>query len=311
MQISVVIPLYNKRDSVTRALESVFAQTVQPFEIIIVNDGSTDGSEQIVVQINHPLVKLIHQTNAGVSAARNKGIEMAQGDWIVFLDADDEWKPEFLETMQMLALTYPQCKVVASAYELQDYRGIRKSIILRKIPFKGEHGILGNYFEVAACSHPPISSISIMVATDAIKSIGRFPVGIRSGEDLLTWARLAVKYKIGYSRKPLSVFIQDAAHTYDDKPNRLPDADDHVGKELRKLLDAIKPAESKGLHHYISHWYKMRASIYLRLGTFLPVFKQCFLALKYNLSNKIIYIYLLVVFLPLALRNKIFRRFAA
>lgn len=311
MRISVVIPLYNKHDTVARALESVFAQTVQPFEIIVVNDGSTDGSELIVERINHTLVRLIHQPNAGVSAARNKGIDTAKGDWIAFLDADDEWKPEFLETMQMLSLTYPECKVVASAYELQDYKGKHKPIILRKIPFNGEHGILSNYFEVAACSHPPLWTSAVIVKKDALQGIGGFPVGIKAGEDLITWARLAVKFKIGYSLQLLSVFIQDAAHTYDDKPNRLPDPEDRVGKDLIKLLDVLNLEGRKGLSRYISHWYKMRTSIFLRLGVFLPALKQCYLALKYKPSNKIIYIYLLVAFLPLSLRNRIFRKFAS
>ena len=117
IQISVVIPLYNKCETIGRALESVFSQIVQPFEIIVVNDGSTDGSETLVKQINHPLIRIFNQTNSGVSAARNKGIEMAKGEWIAFLDADDEWRSEFLKTMQMLAFTYPQCHVVGSAYE--------------------------------------------------------------------------------------------------------------------------------------------------------------------------------------------------
>ena len=107
MKISVVIPLYNKRTSVIRALNSVLSQTIQPEEIIVVNDGSTDGSEQLVNELNHPLVRLINQPNAGVSAARNRGIKEAKGDWIAFLDADDEWMPEYLETIKSLSEKYP------------------------------------------------------------------------------------------------------------------------------------------------------------------------------------------------------------
>jgi glycosyltransferase involved in cell wall biosynthesis len=186
MQISVVIPLYNKCKTIRRALESVFAQSVQPLEIIVVNDGSTDGSERMIEPSNSTIIRLAHQTNAGVSAARNKGIEMANGDWIAFLDADDEWKPDFLETMQLLARTYPQCSVVACAYLLQDHRGNPKPIVLHKIPFIGEHGVLTNYFEVASCSHPPLWTSAIVARKEALQSIGGFPVGIKSGEDLLT-----------------------------------------------------------------------------------------------------------------------------
>ena len=308
MQISVVIPLYNKCGTIGRALGSVFAQSVQPLEIIVVNDGSTDGSERIVEQINDPFIRLVHQANAGVSAARNKGIEMANGDWIAFLDADDEWKPEFLETMQLLARTYPQCSVGACAYLLQDHHGNQKPIVLHKIPFIGEHGVLTNYFEVASCSHPPMWTSAVVAKKEALNSIGGFPVGIKSGEDLLTWARLTVKNKIGYSLKPLSVFIQDAAHTYDDKPNRLPDPEDRVGSELRKLLRDTDRANYYSLRKYISHWYKMRASIYLRLGLRKNTMKETFHSIVYNPITLKVYTYVILVFLPLQWVNKFFKK---
>ena len=309
MKISVVIPLYNKKEQVAHAIASVMAQTFPPLEIVVVNDGSTHGSELVVEALTNPLIRLIHQENGGVSAARNKGIELATGDWIAFLDADDQWKPAFLETMQLLANTYPQCKVVASAYELQDYRGIRKPAILHKIPFAGEHGILSNYFEVASCSHPPITSISLMVELKAIKNIGGFPVGVKSGEDLLTWARLAVTTKIAYSLKPLSVFIQDAAHTYDDKPNRLPDPTDQVGKELVKLYEKISKPERAAYRLYLSHWYKMRASIHLRLGMRINTLRDAFLSLRYHNGNKKVYAFILLTLLPLKMVNRLFKRF--
>lgn len=307
--ISVIIPLYNKRETVTRALQSVFAQTVLPEEILIVNDGSTDGSELIVTEINHPLVVLLHQPNSGVSVARNNGISVAKGEWIAFLDADDEWEPEFLKTMQMLTRTYPQTQVVASAYLLQNHLGSKTNILLNKIPFDGKTGQLTNYFEVASCSHPPLWTSAVMAQKEALQSIGGFPVGIKSGEDLLTWARLAVKYKIAYSLEPVAVFIQDAAHTYEDKPNRLPDLSDPVGKELRKLLHSVNPETRSDFRKYLSHWHKMRASVYLRLGFFFQSIRECLLSLRFNPLNTKIYIYLLMAFLPGGGRRGMFKRF--
>lgn len=311
IQISVVIPLYNKRDSISRALESVFAQTVQPLDIIVVNDGSTDGSEQFVEDICHPLIKLIHQSNAGVSAARNKGIESAQGDWIAFLDADDEWKPEFLETMQMLFLTFPHCKVLACAYELQDHQGHRKPIILGKIPFKGEYGILSNYFEVACCSYPPMCSSAVMVDKDILQSIGGFPVGIKSGEDLLTWARLAVKYKIAYSIKTLSIFMLDISHHVSNRPSRLPDIYDYVGDELKKLFDNSDGKLKSDLKKYLSLWYKMRASVYLRKGDRLEVWKYSFKSLNYNLLNYKNYLFIAMSLMPQKVQKMIAKIYTA
>lgn len=161
--ISVVIPLYNKEQSIASTLQSVLKQTYQDFEIVIVNDGSTDHSVEKVAKVTDPRIRLIHQKNAGVSAARNRGIEEAGGEYIAFLDADDEWKSNYLKIQYKLTQKYPECCVFACNYEFKDTQGKVTPTIIRKLPFKGEDGILSNYFEVSSCSHPPICSISIMV----------------------------------------------------------------------------------------------------------------------------------------------------
>lgn len=307
MKISVVIPLYNKRETIARTLQSVFSQILQPEEILVVNDGSTDGSEQEVIALNHPLIKLIHQSNVGVSAARNRGIEASSNDWIAFLDADDVWMPEFLETIQFLSLTYPKCQVLATAYKLQDQNGESKNIILKKIPFKGEHGLLSNYFEVAACSHPPVNSSSIVVKKTTIQSIGGFPIGVKSGEDLLTWAKLMTKFEIAYFLKPLSIFIQDAAYSYYDKPNRLPEESDSVGEEM--IVLAKSHFGMPGIRHYVSHWYKMRASIYLRLGIKRKALTASSRSLYYNPMNWKLYVYFLLLIADKSIIDYFFRKF--
>jgi glycosyltransferase involved in cell wall biosynthesis len=296
MNISVVIPLYNKKNSIIDTIHTVLNQTVLPNEIVIVNDGSSDGSEQLVVQLNHPLIRLVHQKNAGVSVARNKGIEQANYEWIALLDADDIWKPTYLEEIEELAKEFPTCNVLGTAYELQDYKGNRISIILNKIPFKSKKGILTNYFEIASHSHPPLWSSAVVIKRKALLEVNGFPEGIKSGEDLLTWARLAVKNKIAYYLKPLAVFVQDRAHTYNDKPNRIPENIDIVGKELYTLYKTNKNIAF--LKSYISFWKKMRASIYLRLGFRFKSVKESFKAIYYNPFNKVVYVYLFLTIIP-------------
>ena len=227
--ISVVIPLYNKEKQIACTLQSVFEQTFQNFEIVIVDDGSTDNSVEEVEKFDDSRIRLIHQTNAGVSAARNRGIEEASGELIAFLDADDVWMPEYLATQYGLYQKYPECSVYACNYEFRDSEGKVTPTIIRKLPFEGEDGILSNYFEVASCSHPPICSISIMVKKMAIQAIGGFPLGIKSGEDLLTWARLAVSGAIVYSRKSLAVFVRDEGLFNKDQQLRVPEKEDIVG----------------------------------------------------------------------------------
>ena len=105
--VSVVIPLYNKAPHISRAINSVLGQTSPPEEIIVIDDGSTDGGGDIVKAYQDPRIRYIRQENQGVSAARNRGIELAKGELIAFLDADDAWKPKFLETISEMRSLYP------------------------------------------------------------------------------------------------------------------------------------------------------------------------------------------------------------
>lgn len=293
--ISIVIPLYNKASSIRDTLNSVLAQTYSDFEIIIVDDGSTDESCHVVESFNDSRILLVHQTNAGVAAARNRGIEEAKGEYIAFLDADDKWKPDYLAKQASLAEKYPFCDVFATNYEFCDGEGKITKPIIRRLPFKDEDGELTNYFEVASHSHPPICSISIMVRKSAITEIGGFPVGIRSGEDLLTWARLATKYRIAYNSKVCAIYnVPSMSPTA--PPTRIPQEPDMVGKELADLYSQNK--QIKGLKTYVGLWHKMRASVYLRVGRRNKARQEIFKALHFHLSNPKLHTYLVLSLLP-------------
>ena len=108
--ISVVIPLYNKEKSIAQTLECVLNQTYKDFEVIVVDDGSKDNSAAIVAQFTDTRIHLIRQENGGVSAARNRGIEEAQGKYVAFLDADDVWLTDHLESLVNLIRQYSQCR---------------------------------------------------------------------------------------------------------------------------------------------------------------------------------------------------------
>ena len=151
--ISVVIPLYNKEKQIKRTLQSILAQTFQDFEIVIVNDGSIDNSIIEVEKVKDSRIRLIHQKNAGVSAARNKGIEEAKYELIAFLDADDEWKSKYLEVQYNLYRKYPECDIFACNYEFVNEKHDISPTIIKKLSFEENDGILNNYFEVACVSH--------------------------------------------------------------------------------------------------------------------------------------------------------------
>ena len=123
---SIVIPLYNKEEHIAATLRSVLTQTHQNFEVVVVDDGSTDGGAAVVETFTDPCIRLIRQENGGVSAARNRGIAEARGEHVAFLDADDEWMPEHLEELATLIAAYPECRARATNY-------IFINVIVRKI----------------------------------------------------------------------------------------------------------------------------------------------------------------------------------
>lgn len=312
--ISIVIPLYNKEQSIASTLQTVLKQTYQDFEIVIVNDGSTDHSVEEVKKVTDPRIRLIHQNNAGVSAARNRGIEEAKGEYIAFLDADDEWKSDYLKTQHELTQKYPECNVFACNYEFKDTQGKVTPTIIRKLPFKGEDGILSNYFEVASCSHPPICSITIMVKKRAIQSIGGFPIGIKSGEDLLTWARLAVKYKIAFSTKTYARYSippknQSNNYTRDVQIKDIKKVPDFIGSEIESFYLISEGKLKKDIRLYLSFWYKMRASINLSLGYKYPAILCANRSIYFNPLNWKVYRFYIITLFPSSLIKKILCRF--
>lgn len=309
--ISVVVPLYNKEKQIKRTIQTVFNQTFQNFEVVIVNDGSTDNSVLEIEKIGDPRIRLIHQKNAGVSAARNRGIEEAKYELIAFLDADDEWKPEYLATQYELYKEYPQCSVFACNYEFRDYNGNISNTIIRKLPFDGQDGVISNYFEVASCSHPPLWTSAVMAKKEALQAIGGFPVGVRSGEDLLTWARLAVKYQICYSTKALSVYYLDESYNLTSVPPRHQDENDPVGKQLKTIRKQC--IKDKKMYHdlrmYIALWHKMRASTSIRYNDRYDAIKECLKSLKYNPANIKVYLFLLLTFIPSNIKKQIIKHY--
>jgi len=294
--ISIVIPLFNKEREVQRAIQSVLNQSISDFEVIVVNDGSTDKGPEIVRDINDLRISVINQANAGVSAARNTGIKEARADLIAFLDADDEWEPDFLETILGLEREFPDCSVFATSYFLVNQDGVRRPAVIRGLPKDFQKGVLKDYFIIAAKSDPPLWTSATAVKKTAISSVGGFPVGIMSGEDLLTWARLAVKYDIAYSVEPKAFFWKPLHLS--DRPGRVPDEADIVGKELKELLTICKAENCESLRDYIALWHKMRASIYLRLGKRLSALNEIKNAIYFSGLNLKLFMYSIGIFFP-------------
>jgi glycosyltransferase involved in cell wall biosynthesis len=207
LRLSVVIPLFNKEGQIVRALDSVCAQTVRDFEVVVVDDGSTDGGAALVQRHGDPRVRLIQQPNGGVSSARNLGVESARGPVVAFLDADDAWYPDHLERLWRMRLEYPQAVGWATNYEVVTPDGRRtlgvSSETAPRVVLTPE-----NYYRIALQGSPVCSS-AVMVDKAALANVGGFPVGVRLGEDLDTWIRLMFTGPIVFDPRPGACYHAD------------------------------------------------------------------------------------------------------
>lgn len=210
-KISVVVPLYNKADYIGRALESVFSQTVQNFEVVVIDDGSTDNGAEIVKNLRDTRIRLLQQSNAGVSAARNRGIEEGKADLIAFIDADDEWKPTFLETILRLREKYGNAGAYATGYEIKVSSYNIKKLSYKGIPPYPWEGLIPRYF-YTALSTQPVWSSAVAIPKLIFEKVGGFPVGEHLAEDLYMFGKIAIRYSIAFSSRVEAVYHQDATN---------------------------------------------------------------------------------------------------
>lgn len=198
---SIVIPLYNKEKDIAATLRSVFAQTFTNFEVIVVNDGSTDGSENEVRQFNDNRLIYIKTENRGVSKARNLGIEKANGEYIAFLDADDYWFPDHLETLQQLITQYPDAGLYATNYNFIHPNGNIQHTNFNTLG-PNFSGIVDNAFRHSLKDRLMWTSC-VAVRTEVFATVGVFDTSITlgAGEDTDMWIRIALKYPVAFTTK--------------------------------------------------------------------------------------------------------------
>ncbi|MBL87342.1 MAG: hypothetical protein CMO82_11865 [Winogradskyella sp.] len=223
LNFSVVIPLYNKEKYIERTLKSVLEQSYTNFEVIIINDGSTDNSLNVVKNIKDKRLRVISQPNSGVSNARNKGIELASYNWVALLDGDDKWEPNFLYEIALVITNIQDCAIYASGYKKINLKGdvsYSKSKYLPK-----DKGYVGNYFKALYYNGPVYTSSSVCLNKDVLKNSNQtplFPSNVKRGEDLDAWTRVALQNQLYYINKPLVIIAavlesSTYKHKYDYK----------------------------------------------------------------------------------------------
>jgi len=220
-EVSVVVPLYNKQRCIGRCVESIRRQTFHDFEVIVVDDGSTDGSFEVFRSAveGDARFRLIRQTNAGVSRARNAAIELANAEIVAFLDADDEWKPEYLEAIVSLARANPDAVLLGTGYEI--LQGCA-DLHLRRDLFGGSRkaDILGFFAAWARLGGCPLFIGATAARRQDLSAIGGFEVGMNLGEELLAFIRLSERGPIVFDDRPLAVYHLGREGTLATSPSR-------------------------------------------------------------------------------------------
>ena len=263
---SVIIPLYNKSYYILKAVYSVLGQTYKEFELIIVNDGSTDHSLEIVKNISDDRIKIIDQENSGVSTARNNGVKAARFEYIAFLDADDWWDNNFLNEMKLLIEECPEAGLYASNYYVVKNKQKKQANIgVDEIFLKGYI----DYFNAFAKTFwVPINCSFVIVRRDVFLREKGFKPTLKFGEDFDLWVRIALLEKAAYLNKHLAYSNQDVSAGNRALGDKIWKMEEHVifnldylkDEELKRpdlkfLLDGIRVRSL--IKYYLNGIYKV------------------------------------------------------
>lgn len=206
-KFSIVIPLFNKEAYVGKTIESILNQTFSDFELIIIDDCSTDNSLYIAKGYSDPRIKIInHDINQGLSASRNTGIKNAVGDFITFLDADDTWKPFYLESILKLTELFPDCAIFGTDYE--EKIGDKITLPKKNLPvdcMPGTMTKISDFFK-AALFNPIYCYSCVTFSKHVFEKVGFFDTTIDYGEDVDFNIRCHTVFSLAYYYLPCATY---------------------------------------------------------------------------------------------------------
>lgn len=301
MFFSVVIPVYNKSEYIGTTIKSVLNQEFDDFELVIVNDGSTDNSIEQIHQFKDDRIKIIHQKNQGAAAARNKGIKFSNSNLIVFLDADDVWLPNHLKELKKLYIDFPDCGMYCNRYKIQisNHKSIGNNFSYSvENDFRG---IVPDFFE-ASLINRIASSSSLMVPKKTLDKHGIFDTNITSGQDLDLWIRIAAYEHVALSDKTTAIYRFEVPNSLSKTPfldKKLIDFKKYKSledsnKSLKRFLDIYRleyaiqyriancKEESNTLLENISSQIPLTSKVLLKLP---PKVLQTLLQIKHGLKK--------------------------
>ncbi|BBL58708.1 glycosyltransferase family 2 protein [Methylomonas koyamae] len=281
MKISAVIPAYNSAKFIKAAIASIEAQTEPVAEIIIVDDGSTDATEAVVHSLPGNIV-YYKQANQGPSAARNKGMELATGDWIAFLDADDQWTENKIALQKTILEKYPELVLVAGDMtEIDNDDDIITESVLAK------HGMLEDFRELAGQAIPNalarlvtknfIPTGTVLAKRDILIAAGGFNSAIRFGEDLELWAKIATHHPISCLSLCLMLRRQHG--------NNATSANESMLLDLTKVMESVRAFSQQQLKRQGLDPNQLVSDAFWNLGYWYFVNNQANLARKAFISS--------------------------
>ncbi len=244
MKFSVVMPLYNKEKSVARAIASVLSQTFEDFELIVVDDGSTDNSLGIANGYIDSRIKVLTKENGGVSSARNFGLKYCGGELVAFLDADDQWDCQFLSTIAQLVRSFPTALIYSTAYFNRESGKPDSFVTFEGLKNSTNGEILKEYFQLIQKKGASINNSSTsVVRLEYFREGLSFPVGMRSYEDHAVWYRLALRGDVAYVAKSLVCIHKDSENRSSTSWN--------AARAYADLAELGRVVEQYGKHHFL------------------------------------------------------------
>lgn len=270
--ISVVIPLYNKQNAIAATLQSVLAQTYTNYEIIVVDDGSTDESASVAEATLREFsgrpkgyglgFRVLRKENGGVCSARNRGIQEAQYDYIALLDGDDLWDEHYLEEQVRLIQDFPEAKMWGI-----NFAEMCNGEIIRKLPTglpDGYRGYVANYFQMAGRISDLYCSSSVVIRKDVFDRVGYFDERIKYAEDNDMWFRIIARYQVVFYDRYMAFYQFDAENRALNKPILLKNFLPYYVDKYRDFKD------NQVFYIWINRW----AANHIRLYYFGDIIRQ-------------------------------------
>lgn len=310
LAVSVIIPTYNCEKYIMEAIDSILGQTYKDFEIIVVDDGSTDGTKDILKShIEGGLIHYIYQTNQGPGAARNTGIKAARGEYIAFLDADDQLFCQSLESRKEFLDEYRDVLLLFSDYFLSVGN---LSILELKLRNSGFLNFFQEAIEIKIgkryvfnekfiklfweFSPRPIWTGTVMVRRSLVDKVGYFRTDVSIGEDIDYWMRTAARYKVGYIDEPLAIYNHHASALTKNVERYYSDAI----KMYSRYLDS-EIVDRKIINKKMSSLYFSLGYHYILNNNQNGARRALIRSLRYNFNNFVSIKCLLMSFIPLRL----------